>query len=73
MGTFDNDLILPGTSTEIISDFDLGYDTNLFGTTDAVAIIVTAFYGPVGTPVAVYNPEDRKTSPLTSIPIQKAR
>lgn len=57
MGTFDNDLILPGTSTEIISDFDLGYDTSLFGTTDAVAIIGTAFNGPVGRPVEVYSPE----------------
>lgn len=57
MGTFDNDLILPGTSTEIISDFDLGYDTSLFGTTDAVAIIGTAFNGPVGRPVEVFSPE----------------
>lgn len=57
MGIFDNELILPGTSTEIISDFDLGYDTSLFGTTDAVTIIGTAFNGPVGRPVEVYSPE----------------
>ena len=57
MGVFDNELILPGTITEITSDYSYGYDTTLFGTTDSVTIIGTAFNGPVGTAVAVYSPE----------------
>lgn len=57
MGVFDNELILPGTITEITSDYSYGYDTSLFGTTDSVTIIGTAFNGPVGKAVAVYSPE----------------
>lgn len=57
MGVFDNELILPGTITEITSDYSYGYDTSLFGTTDSVTIIGTAFNGPVGKAVAVYTPE----------------
>lgn len=57
MGVFDNELILPGTITEITSDYSYGYDTTLFGTTDSVTIIGTAFNGPVGKAVAVYSPE----------------
>lgn len=57
MGVFDNELILPGSSTEITSDYSLGYDTSLFGTTDSVTIIGTAFNGPVGRAVPVYSPE----------------
>lgn len=57
MGVFDNDLILPGASTELISDFSFGYDQGLFGTTDSVTIIGTAFNGPTGKPVAIQSPE----------------
>ena len=57
MGIFDNELILPGTSTEIISDYNLGYDMSDWGTTDSVTIIGTAFNGPVGKAVPVYSPE----------------
>jgi len=57
MGVFDNELILPGTITEITSDYSYGYDTSLFGTTDSVTIIGTAFNGPVGQAVQIYSPE----------------
>lgn len=57
MSLFENDLSLPGVSTEIISDYDSGYDTSLFGTTESVLIIGTAFNGPVGKPVEIYSPE----------------
>lgn len=57
MNLFDQDLVLPGVVTEIISDYASGYDTSLFGTTDSVAIIGTAFNGPVGKPFAIYSPE----------------
>lgn len=57
MNLFDQDLVLPGVVTEIISDYSSGYDTSLFGTTDSVAIIGTAFNGPVGKPVEIYSPE----------------
>lgn len=57
MGVFDNELILPGTITEITSEYSYGYDTSLFGTTDSVTIIGTAFNGPVGQAVAIYSPE----------------
>lgn len=57
MGVFDNELILPGTITEIVSDYSYGYDTSLFGTTDSVTIMGTAFNGPVGKPVEIYSPE----------------
>lgn len=57
MGVFDNELILPGTITEITSEYSYGYDTTLFGTTDSVTIIGTAFNGPVGQAVQIYSPE----------------
>lgn len=57
MSIFDNELILPGTITEIVSDYSYGYDTSLFGTTDSVTIIGTAFNGPVGKAVEIYSPE----------------
>jgi hypothetical protein len=60
MGIFDDELILPGTITEIVSDYSYGYDTSLFGTTDSVTIIGTAFNGPVGKPVEIYSPEHAK-------------
>lgn len=48
---------LPGVKTEIISDYKTGYDTSLFGTTDSVLIIGTAFSGPVGRPIKIYSPD----------------
>lgn len=57
MGVFDQDLILPGTITEIVSDYSYGYDTSKFGTTDSITIIGTAFNGPVGKSVEIYSPE----------------
>ena len=57
---FDDELILPGVITEIVNDYNAGYDTSEFGTTDAVTIIGTAFDGPVGKPVPVYSPEYAK-------------
>ena len=57
MGMFDDELILPGTSTEIESDYNLGYDMSKWDTTDSVTIIGTAFNGPVGKAVPVYSPE----------------
>lgn len=48
---------LPGVKTEIISDYKTGYDTSLFGTTDSVLIIGTAFSGPVGKPIKIYSPD----------------
>ena len=60
MGIFDQDLILPGTITEIVSEYSFDYDTSKFGTTDSVTIIGTAFNGPVGRPTAIYSPEHAK-------------
>lgn len=57
MELFENELILPGVITEIISDYASGYDSSLFGTTDSVVVIGTAFNGPVGKIVEVYSPE----------------
>lgn len=57
MELFENELILPGVITEIISDYANGYDTSLFGTTDSVVIVGTAFNGPVGQVVETYSPE----------------
>ena len=57
MSLFDDDIILPGVITEIMSDYSSGYDTSLFGTTDEVLVIGTAFNGPVGKVVEIYSPE----------------
>lgn len=54
---FSNENNLPGVITEVENDYSIGYDTSLFGTTDSVVIIGTAFDGPVGTPTPVYSPE----------------
>lgn len=60
MGLFENEMILPGVITEIVSDYSYGYDTSKFGTTDSITIIGTAFNGPVGRPTEVYSPEHAK-------------
>jgi len=57
MGIFDKDLVLPGATTEIVLEGNKTYDTSLFGTTDSIAIIGTAFNGPVGVPIPIYAPE----------------
>ena len=57
---FEDELILPGVITEIISDYTANYDTSDFGTTESVTIIGTAFNGPVGQPVPIYSPEFAK-------------
>ena len=57
MSIFRDELTLPGTITEIYPDYSFGHDDSQFGNTDSVLIIGTAFNGPVGNPVPIYNPE----------------
>ena len=57
---FDDELILPGVITEVVNDYNAGYDTSEFGTTDAVTVIGTAFNGPVGIPIPIFSPEYAK-------------
>lgn len=57
---FENELVLPGVITEIIEDYTEGYDSSLFGTTESIIVIGTAFNGPVGKVVPVYSPEHAK-------------
>lgn len=57
MTVFNNNENLPGVLTEVEADYSYGYDTSLWGTTDSVAVIGTAFDGPVGQPTPVYSPE----------------
>lgn len=49
---------LPGVSIEIIEEYDsTSFDTSEWGTTESVLVIGTAFDGPTGKEVAIYNPE----------------
>lgn len=57
MSLFDNDILLPGVVTEVISDYSAGYDTSSFGSTESMVIVGTAFDGPVGKQVPIYSPE----------------
>ncbi|PTY92886.1 hypothetical protein [Heyndrickxia sporothermodurans] len=57
MSLIDSQTFLPGALTEVESDYSYGYDSSLFGTTDSVLVIGTAFNGPVGVPVEIYSPE----------------
>ena len=57
---FENELVLPGVITEILPSYSEGYDTSLFGTTESMVIIGTAFNGPVGRAIPVYSPEHAK-------------
>lgn len=59
-GIFDEELILPGVITDIMSEYSSEYDASQFGTTDSVTIIGTAFNGPVGKPVKIYSVEHAK-------------
>ena len=54
---FSYDNTLPGVITEIHPQLASEYDTSLFGTTDSVCVIGTAFDGPVGIPTPVYSVE----------------
>ena len=57
---FENELVLPGVITEILPTYTDEYDTSLFGTTESMVIIGTAFNGPVGRAIPVYSPEHAK-------------
>ncbi len=55
MSIFSNEDYLPGVVTEIESVYANDYDTSLFGTTDSVVVIGTAFDGPTGEIVPIYS------------------
>lgn len=57
MGIFDNDFDLPGVYNQVESDLSYGYDTSLFGTTDSVVVVGTAFNGPSEKVVPIYSKE----------------
>lgn len=54
---FSYDTTLPGVVTEIDSHLSSEYDTSLFGTTDSVVIVGSAFDGPVGVLSPIYSVE----------------
>lgn len=52
---------LPGSSIQVIDEYNTtSYDTSEFGTTESVLVIGTAFDGPAGKEVAIYNPDHAK-------------
>ncbi len=55
MSIFENEDYLPGVVTEIESTYAADYDTSLWGTTDSVVVIGTAFDGPTGIITPVYS------------------
>lgn len=55
MSIFSNEDYLPGVVTEIESIYASDYDTSLWGTTDSVVVIGTAFDGPTGEIVPIYS------------------
>lgn len=57
MGIFDDEITLPGVFAQVEADYSYGYDPTLFGTTDSMLVIGTAFNGPVGTPTPIYSVE----------------
>ena len=57
MGIFDDEITLPGVFAQVEADYSYGYDPTLFGTTDSMLVIGTAFNGPVGTPTTIYSVE----------------
>ena len=61
MDLLNADTLLPGSITQIISEYTVGYDRSQFGTTDSVVVIGTAFDGPVGVPIEIYNSEHART------------
>lgn len=56
MSVFSDERYLPGVSTEIISNYQQTYDTTLWGTTDSLVVIGTAFNGPTNILTPVWNP-----------------
>lgn len=49
---------LPGNSIQVIDEYNVSaFDSSEFGTTESVLVIGTAFDGPTGKEVAIYNPE----------------
>lgn len=58
MSIFENEYDLPGVYMYVLPDYSYGYDTSLFGSTDPVLIIGTAFNGPNnGQPIEIYSKE----------------
>lgn len=49
--------LLSGVYVEALAGSTSTYDITLFGTTDSICIVGTAFNGPVGKPVKVYSPD----------------
>lgn len=60
MSMFEEKNLLPGVTTEVELSFNEDYDTSLWGTTESVIIVGTAFDGPVNKPVKLYSPEYAK-------------
>ena len=60
MSIFDSEQYLAGVSTEIVSERQSSYDQTLWDTTDSVVVIGTAFNGPTGVIVPVWNPQHAK-------------
>lgn len=56
MSIFSNEDYLPGVVTEIESVYAGDWDTSLWGTTDSIVVIGTAFDGPTGEAVPIYSP-----------------
>lgn len=55
MSIFENEDYLPGVVTEIESTYAADYDTSLWGTTDSIVVVGTAFDGPTGIITPVYS------------------
>lgn len=55
-----NDVTLAGVAVNLINEKRAEFDTSLFGSTEPVVILGTAFTGPVGKAVEVYSPEFAK-------------
>lgn len=55
MDLLNTETLLPGSVTQIMSEYSTGHDRSQFGSTDSVVVIGTAFDGPVGRPVEIYN------------------
>lgn len=57
MDLLNTEQTLPGSVTQIMSATSAGHDRSQFGSTDSVVIIGTAFDGPVGVPIEIYDPQ----------------
>ena len=56
MSIFSNEDYLPGVVTEIETVYAGDWDTSLWGTTDSVVVVGTAFDGPTGEITPIYSP-----------------